>query len=78
MNREELTSQSCSSQVTQLLPGKNNRSDHLAQTGSELSQTSITTFSVGRRNQLLLTCQPSGKTTSELPLVTDNPSDKGK
>jgi hypothetical protein len=56
----------------------NNRSDHLAQTGNELSQVPIAICPVGRRNQIPLTSQPSGETTSELPFVTDGPSDQGK
>jgi hypothetical protein len=77
--REEQTSQSCTCRAIQLLPGKNNnRSDYLAQTGSELSEVPIATFPVDRRNLILLTRQSSGEITLELPLVTDGPSDQGK
>jgi hypothetical protein len=76
---KELTSQSCRCGVTQLPPGeKSNRSDHLGQSGSEQSQTSIATCPVGRRNQILFSSQSSGETTSELPPVPDSPSDQGK
>jgi hypothetical protein len=75
---EELTTQSCSCTTTQLLPGKNKRSEHLTQTGSELSQVSVATCPKDTRNQILLTSQPSGETTSEFPLLTDSPSDQGK
>jgi hypothetical protein len=47
--------------------------DHLAKTGSELSQVPVATCPVDRRNQILLTSQLSDETTSELPLITDSP-----
>jgi hypothetical protein len=53
-------------------------SDHIGQSGSEQPQTSIATWLVGRRNQQLLTSQPSGETTSEIPPGADSPSDQGK
>jgi hypothetical protein len=62
-----------SGRATQLPLGKNNRWDHLAQTGSELPQFSIATCPVDRRNQILLTSQSPGETTPELLLVTDSP-----
>jgi hypothetical protein len=56
-----------------MLPGENNRSDHLAQTGSELPQVPIATCPVDRRNQILLTTQPCDENTSELLLIMDSP-----
>jgi hypothetical protein len=61
------------------LPGEYiNRIDHLAQTGSELPQVPIPTCPVDRWHQILLTSQLPGETTSELPLITDSPSDQEK
>jgi hypothetical protein len=72
MLREELIRQICNSRATQLLPGKNNNgSDHLAQTGSDLPQVPIATCPENSRNQILLTSQSPGETTSRLPLATD-------
>jgi hypothetical protein len=66
---EEPTKQSCSCGATQLLPGKNNSSDHPGRTGIELPQLSIATHPMDRRNQILLTIQTPGKTTSKLLFV---------
>jgi hypothetical protein len=53
-------------------PGKNNnRLDHLAQTGIKLPQIPFATCPVHRKNQILLTSQSLGETTSELPLVME-------
>jgi hypothetical protein len=61
-----------------LPPGENkNRSNHLAQTGSELL-VPIATFPVDRRNQILLTSQLSYETTSKLLFITDGPKTQGK
>jgi hypothetical protein len=49
-----------------LLPGKNNRLNHLAQTNSELSQVPIATCLMDRRNKILLTSQLYDETTSKL------------
>jgi hypothetical protein len=69
---EELASQNFSCKATELSPGENNnRSEHLAQTESELSQVPFATCLVDRRNQILQTSHMSGGTTSELLLVTD-------
>jgi aminoglycoside phosphotransferase len=73
MLREELIRQICNSRATQLLPGKNNRYDHLAQTGSDLPQVLIATCPVDRKNQIVLKSQSPGETTSELPLIMDGP-----
>jgi hypothetical protein len=43
-----------------------------------LLQMPIETCLMKRRNQILLTSQSSGETTSELPLVMDSPHDQGK
>jgi hypothetical protein len=76
---EELTSQSCGWAATQQLPGENsNISDHLGWSGGEKPQTSIVTCLIGRRNQLLLTTQPSCETTSEILSAPDGPSGQGK
>jgi hypothetical protein len=64
--------------ATQLSPGENNRFtccennrfDHLSQSGSELPQDPIATCPMDKRNQILLTRQSSGETSSELLLVT--------
>jgi hypothetical protein len=55
-----------------------NISDHLVQTNSEIPQVPITTCPVHRTNQIVLRSQPSGETTSVLPLITDGPSYPGK
>jgi hypothetical protein len=58
----------------QLPPGeKNKKSNHLAQTGTELLQVPIATCPVDKRNQILITSQSSGETTSELWLIMDCP-----
>jgi hypothetical protein len=75
---EELTRQNCSCRATQLPSAENNTWDLIAQTSSELQQVQIATCPVDRRNQIQLIGQLSGETTSELPLVTDCPSDQGK
>jgi hypothetical protein len=67
---EELTSHNCSCIEIQQPPGENNRSDYLAQIGSEFSQVPIAICPLERRNQTLLTSQISGETTSELALIT--------
>jgi hypothetical protein len=47
---EELTSQRHSCRTTELPPGKsNNRSDHLAQTGSVVSQVPVATCPCGQK-----------------------------
>jgi hypothetical protein len=66
---EEPTKQTCSYRATQLPPGENNSSEHPAWTGSEVPQLPIATYPVDRMNQILLTSQSPGETTSELPLV---------
>jgi hypothetical protein len=50
-DQAELTG-SC--KAMQLPPGKNNRTDHLALTGSELPQVLISTCPVDRKNQIQL------------------------
>jgi hypothetical protein len=72
--RKELTRHCCSGRTIELLLGENNnRPDHLAHTGSELTQVQIVPCLVDRRNKTLLTSQSSGETTSELLLVMDGP-----
>jgi hypothetical protein len=61
-----------------LLPGKNNRLNHLAQTNSELSQVPIATCLMDRRNKILLTSQLYDETTSKLLSVKDSLYDQGK
>jgi hypothetical protein len=56
----------------QLLLGENKSSDQLSCTGIELPQTPFATCPVDRRNQILLTSQSPGETTSEFLLVMDS------
>jgi hypothetical protein len=54
---EELTRRSCSCRAMQLPPGENIRSDHFAQTCSDLSQVPVANCPVERRNQIMLISQ---------------------
>jgi hypothetical protein len=65
---EELTKQSCSWKIAQLLASENNSFDHPKQTG-RLNLTSQFQLTGRQKNQTLLTSQSSGETMSECLLL---------